>query len=119
MASDNLHPEGPYRAPKGYGGIYAEGGTDPFFDFDICERIVALIGDLLEHPATRRHLEDLGLSYRSGPRGILLACTWCEASPCECGDLQPRGKEYMVRVYQDTELRPFFEARKLAVRGGV
>ena len=112
-------PGPPELGPKGFGGIHPIGrSVDPFWDFDLPDKIVAMIGQLLEHPATRPYLERYGLAYRSNQRGVLLSCTRCEKSPCTCGDLADRCNHYMVAIYRDQSLRPIFDQHGLAVRGG-
>ena len=116
--SSGFTPASPELRPKGYGGIHPAGRrVDPFFDFDLSDKITSLVNDLLEHPATRPHLERFELSYRSHARGILLACARCEVSPCSCGNLHDRTCQYMVSIFQDSVLRPLFDQRNLEVRG--
>lgn len=104
----------------GYGGLNRPGGhSDPFFDgFGIADDVAELERLLSEHPAARKHLEDLQIAYTfNAKRELFTRCTRCDDHPCSCGDLTLRGREYQVRCYRDPILRPMYDKLNLWVRG--
>lgn len=104
------HSEPPRERP-------AEPQLDASYDFDIPDRMRALMKSLAEHPAMRPLLRERELSYRPRSRDGRLAvcCARCNESPCRCGDCDARANDLMAAAYLDAELRPLFDAQHLMV----
>lgn len=90
---------------------------DAYYDFDLPDRMRALMKSLAEHPAMRPLLMARELSYRPRPSDARLAvgCARCNETPCQCGDLSARANDLMAVAYRDAKLRPLFDSQRLVV----